>query len=68
MDTIIDRTTDVSQPLERLGPDEALKAGSDQLRGTINWSLLDPITGSVRPDDTKLLKFQGIYQQDDRDL
>lgn len=68
MDQLVDRSTDLSQPLDRLGPDETLKAESDQLRGTINWSLLDPITGAVRPDDTKLLKFQGIYQQDDRDV
>lgn len=68
MDSTVDRTTDLSQPLARLGPDETLKFESDQLRGTINNSLLDRITGAVRSDDTKLLKFQGIYQQDDRDV
>ena len=30
-----DRSRDLSQPLDRLGPDETLKADSDQLRGTI---------------------------------
>lgn len=30
-----DRSRDVSQPLDRLNPDETLKAGSRQLRGTI---------------------------------
>ena len=30
-----DRSQDVSQPLDRLSPDETLKAESDQLRGTI---------------------------------
>lgn len=64
----IDRSADLSQPLERLGPDESLKTNSDQLRGTIALSLLDRITGAVSADDTKLLKFQGIYQQDDRDV
>ena len=64
----IDRSADLSQPLERLGPDETLKANSDQLRGTIALSLLDRITGAVSADDTKLMKFQGIYQQDDRDV
>lgn len=44
------------------------KADSGQLRGTIAVSLIDRITGSVTPTDTKLLKFQGIYQQDDRDV
>lgn len=64
----VDRSRDLSQPLEKLGPDETLKANSDQLRGTIALSLLDRITGSVTESDTKLMKFQGIYQQDDRDL
>lgn len=68
LDETIDRSADLSQPLERLGPDENLKANSDQLRGTIALSLLDRITGAVSADDTKLLKFQGIYQQDDRDV
>ena len=34
-------------------------------RGT---SLLDRITGGVPVDDNKLMKFHGIYQQDDRDM
>jgi sulfite reductase (NADPH) hemoprotein beta-component len=63
-----DRSRDLSQPLATLGPDETLKATSDQLRGTIALSLLDRITGAVADPDTKLMKFQGIYQQDDRDL
>ena len=63
-----DRSRDLCQPLETLGPDETLKANSDQLRGTILHSLLDRLTGAVTEPDTKLMKFQGIYQQDDRDL
>ncbi len=63
-----DRSRDISQPLERLHPDETLKAQSNYLRGTIVQSLADRITGSVAEPDTKLLKFHGIYQQDDRDL
>jgi sulfite reductase (NADPH) hemoprotein beta-component len=66
--TAPDRSRDVSQPLDKLGPDETLKANSDQLRGTIVRSLADPITASVVTNDTKLMKFHGIYQQDDRDL
>jgi sulfite reductase (NADPH) hemoprotein beta-component len=66
--TEIDRSADRSQPLDRLGPDETLKANSDQLRGTIALSLIDRITGAVTAGDTKLMKFQGIYQQDDRDV
>jgi sulfite reductase (NADPH) hemoprotein beta-component len=64
----VDRSRDVSQPLDKLGPDETLKAESDQLRGTIKASLADEITGAVAPSDGKLMKFFGIYQQDDRDI
>jgi sulfite reductase (NADPH) hemoprotein beta-component len=62
------RTRDLSQPLDRLGPDESLKAGSDQLRGTIVAGLAEEITASVPGTDTKLMKFHGLYQQDDRDI
>ena len=65
---IIDRSRDLSQPLDKLGPDERMKADSDYLRGTIAEGLLDRITGAVPGDDVKLMKFHGIYQQDDRDL
>ena len=42
---------------------------SDYLRGTINEGLLDEITGAVSgADSAKLMKFHGIYVQDDRDL
>ncbi|NLD67622.1 MAG: assimilatory sulfite reductase (NADPH) hemoprotein subunit [Limnobacter sp.] len=64
----VDRSSDISQPLEKLHPDERLKAASDYLRGTIIESLVDPVTGAVTETDTKLMKFHGIYQQDDRDL
>lgn len=64
----VDRSADLSQPLEKLSADERLKAGSHQLRGTISTSLANELTGSVVADDTKLMKFHGIYQQDDRDL
>lgn len=68
MNKPVDRSRDLSRPLEQLGPDETLKARSDHLRGTIEQSLADPITGSVLAADNKLMKFHGIYQQDDRDL
>ena len=51
-----------------LSEDEALKTGSRYLRGTIVESLADRATGAVDPNDAKLLKFHGSYQQDDRDL
>ncbi len=63
-----DRSRDVSQTVDKLGADERLKAGSDQLRGTIALSLLDRITGAAGPEDVKLMKFHGLYQQDNRDI
>lgn len=64
-----DRSRDLSQPLERLSSDERMKAASDFLRGGIAEGLLDRITASVpSTDDVKIMKFHGIYQQDDRDL
>ena len=47
---------------------EDIKAKSRSLRGTLVESLADPITGAVAADDTQLLKYHGIYMQDDRDL
>ncbi|MHB9879028.1 assimilatory sulfite reductase (NADPH) hemoprotein subunit [Pacificimonas sp. ICDLI1SI03] len=65
----IDRSRDLSQPLDRLGSDESMKDRSNYLRGSIAEGLLDRITGAVPcEDDVKLMKFHGIYQQDDRDL
>ncbi len=40
---------------------------SDGLRGTLKESLHDELTGAVREDDQALIKFHGMYQQDDRD-
>jgi sulfite reductase (NADPH) hemoprotein beta-component len=47
---------------------EYIKAASRFLRGGIAEGLADPVTGAIGDDDTKLLKFHGSYQQDDRDL
>ena len=46
---------------------EKIKQKSDALRGTLAESLQDEITGSLREDDQSLVKFHGMYQQDDRD-
>jgi len=51
-----------------LSRNEAIKADSDFLRGTIAEGLADRISGAIAEDDTQLTKFHGIYQQDDRDL
>jgi sulfite reductase (NADPH) hemoprotein beta-component len=55
-------------PPQQLSEAEQIKAGSRYLRGTIEQSLADPLTGAVAPVDAQLLKFHGTYQQDDRDL
>lgn len=46
---------------------ERVKIEGDALRGTIVESLNDEITGAMREEDTLLMKFHGMYQQDDRD-
>ncbi|MGI8580882.1 MAG: NADPH-dependent assimilatory sulfite reductase hemoprotein subunit [Chitinophagaceae bacterium] len=50
-----------------LSPIEKIKIESNGLRGTIAESLQDEITGAIREDDQALIKFHGMYQQDDRD-
>lgn len=47
---------------------ETIKINSNYLRGTLEQSLNDAITGAIAPDDTQLIKFHGSYQQTDRDL
>ncbi len=49
-------------------PVEKIKADSRYLRGTLQESLADAVTGSLREDDQTLIKYHGSYQQDDRDL
>lgn len=51
----------------KLSPVERIKTSSDGLRGTLKESLKDEITGALREDDQSLVKFHGLYQQDDRD-
>src|SRR5690554_1001944 len=53
---------------EKLPEAEIIKRESDYLRGTILEGLQDRATGALPEDDTKLTKFHGSYQQDDRDL
>lgn len=46
---------------------ERIKEASDGLRGSLEASLQDELTGAIREDDQTLIKFHGMYQQDDRD-
>lgn len=48
-------------------PIEKIKENSDHLRGTLKESLRDELTGAIREDDQAVIKFHGMYQQDDRD-
>lgn len=50
-----------------LSPIEKIKVASRGLRGTLKESLLDEHTGAIREPDEALIKFHGMYQQDDRD-
>lgn len=53
---------------EKLSAVEYIKTQSDGLRGTLKESIdQDNHTGTVRPDDETLVKFHGMYVQDDRD-
>ncbi|CAM2947350.1 sulfite reductase subunit beta [Chryseobacterium flavum] len=52
---------------ENLSPVERIKTNSNGLRGSLKESLADQFTGAIREDDQTLIKFHGMYQQDDRD-
>jgi len=47
---------------------ERIKEASDYLRGTLADGLAEEITGAIVEDDQQLVKFHGMYLQDDRDL
>jgi sulfite reductase (NADPH) hemoprotein beta-component len=52
---------------QHLSSIEKVKQASDALRGTIKEGLTDEITGAISEDDKALVKFHGLYMQDDRD-
>ncbi|WP_369791006.1 assimilatory sulfite reductase (NADPH) hemoprotein subunit [Rouxiella sp. WC2420] len=47
---------------------ERLKKESNFLRGTITEDLSDGLTGGFNGDNFLLIRFHGMYQQDDRDI
>ena len=51
-----------------LSDNERLKRESNFLRGTIKQDLQDPLTGGFNGDNFQLIRFHGMYQQDDRDI
>src|SRR5437764_13887611 len=54
--------------MAELSRNEYIKEASDYLRGTLAEGLSDEITGGIVEDDQQLVKFHGMYLQDDRDL
>ena len=52
---------------ENLSSTERIKMASDALRGTFVESLENEITGNINEDDVALVRFHGMYVQDDRD-
>ena len=53
---------------QKLSDNERLKRESNFLRGTIVEDLSDRITGGFTADNFQLIRFHGMYQQDDRDI
>lgn len=50
-----------------LSSTERIKQASDSLRGTLKESVENEITGNLYEDDVALVRFHGMYIQDDRD-
>ncbi len=53
---------------DKLSDNERLKRESQLLRGTIENDLKDGLTGGFTGDNFQLIRFHGMYQQDDRDI
>ncbi|QIM68589.1 assimilatory sulfite reductase (NADPH) hemoprotein subunit [Basfia succiniciproducens] len=51
-----------------LSDNERLKEESNHLRGTILDDLEDGLTGGFKGDNFQLIRFHGMYEQDDRDI
>jgi len=52
----------------KLADNERLKRESNFLRGTIEQDLSNQVTGGFTADNFQLIRFHGMYQQDDRDI
>lgn len=57
----------MAENIENLSSTERIKMASDNLRGTFVESIENEITGSINEDDVALVRFHGMYVQDDRD-
>ena len=63
--TVVDKDLVVDGPLS---DNERLKGQSDYLRGGIAEDLKDGLTGGFKGDNFQLIRFHGMYEQDDRDI
>ncbi|WP_445373980.1 assimilatory sulfite reductase (NADPH) hemoprotein subunit [Photorhabdus tasmaniensis] len=52
----------------KLADSERMKQASNFLRGTISEDLTNGLTGGFAGDNFLLIRFHGMYQQDDRDI
>ncbi|MCS4532853.1 assimilatory sulfite reductase (NADPH) hemoprotein subunit [Neisseria montereyensis] len=52
----------------KLSDNERLKGQSDYLKGTIKEDLQEQLTGGFKGDNFQLIRFHGMYEQDDRDI
>src|SRR6185436_14478242 len=53
---------------KELSRNEHIKDASRFLRGTLAEGIAQTATGAIGDDDAQLVKFHGMYLQDDRDL
>jgi len=53
---------------DEVSRNERIKEASNYLRGTLPDGLREEVTGAIVEDDQQLVKFHGMYLQDDRDL
>jgi sulfite reductase (NADPH) hemoprotein beta-component len=60
--------SDDGKPASGSSENELIKDASNYLRGTIAQGLRDNLTGGLSAADQQLVKFHGLYQQDDRDV
>jgi sulfite reductase (NADPH) hemoprotein beta-component len=58
----------IERRMSALSTIERIKQESHGLRGTLNQSLKEELSGAIAEDDQAVIKFHGMYQQDDRDV
>jgi sulfite reductase (NADPH) hemoprotein beta-component len=57
----------MAEQQQNLSSTERIKMASDSLRGTLAEGLQNEVTGAISEDDIALVRFHGMYLQDDRD-